>query len=101
MLLRLVRESRTEGWWESYTDGVQPERFFLDVPGRYTALETDAVGRPVVRPRRLHGLLQTADYARAVLSAQLPHHSAQEIEQLVELRMRRQDRLHARRSAAA
>ncbi len=39
----------------------------------------------------LHGLLQTPDYARAVLSAQLPHHSAQEIEQLVELRLRRQD----------
>jgi transcriptional regulator with XRE-family HTH domain len=93
MLMRLVRESRTEGWWESYTDGVAPERFFLDAPGRYAALETDAVSLRSFDFGALHGLLQTADYTRAVLSAQLPHHSARAIEQLVELRLRRQDRL--------
>jgi transcriptional regulator with XRE-family HTH domain len=95
MLMRLVRESRTEGWWESYTDGVAPERFFLDAPGRYAALETDAVALRSFDFGPLHGLLQTADYTRAVLSAQLPHHSAQAIEQLVELRLRRQDRLRS------
>ena len=93
MLLRLVRESRTEGWWQPYTDGVAPERFFLDEPGRYAALETDAVALRSFDFGTLHGLLQTADYARAVLSAQLPHHSSHEIGQLVELRRRRQDRL--------
>lgn len=93
MLLRLVRESRTEGWWASYTDGVQSERFFLDEPGRYAALETDAVALRSFDFGALHGLLQIPDYARAVLSAQLPHHSAREIEQLIELRVRRQDRL--------
>ena len=93
MLMRLVRESRTEGWWEPYTDGVAPERFFLDEPGRYAALETDAVSLRSFDFGILHGLLQTPDYARAVLSAQLPHHSPHVIEQLVELRLRRQDRL--------
>ena len=93
MLMRLVRESRTEGWWESYTEGVAPERFFLDAPGHYAALETDATALRSFDFGTLHGLLQTPDYTRAVLSAQLPHHSAQEIEQLVELRLRRQDRL--------
>ena len=93
MLLRLVQESRTEGWWESYTDGVSPERFFLDPLGRYEALETDAVALRSFDAGPLHGLLQTADYTRALLSAQLPHHSAQEIGQLVELRSRRQERL--------
>ena len=93
MLMRLVRESRTEGWWESYVDGVAPERFFLDAPGHYAALETDATALLSFDFGTLHGLLQTADYTRAVLSAQLPRHSAQEIEQLVELRLRRQDRL--------
>jgi transcriptional regulator with XRE-family HTH domain len=93
MLMRLVRESRTEGWWESYTDGIAPERFFLDAPGRYAALETDAVSLRSFDFGALHGLLQTADYTRAVLSAQLPRHSARAIEQLVELRLRRQDRL--------
>ena len=93
MLMRLVRESRTEGWWEPYTDGVAPERFFLDAPGRYAALETDADSLLSFDFGPLHGLLQTPDYTRAVLSAQLPHHSAQAIEQLVELRLRRQERL--------
>ena len=52
MLLRLVRESRSEGWWQSYTDGVAPDRFVLDVQARYTALETEASRDPLVRPRR-------------------------------------------------
>jgi transcriptional regulator with XRE-family HTH domain len=93
MLMRLVRESRTEGWWASYTDGVASERFFLDEPGRYAALETDAVALRSFDFGPLHGLLQIPDYTRAVLSAQLPNHSPQEIEQLVELRVRRQERL--------
>jgi len=93
MLMRLVRESRTEGWWASYTDGVAPERFFLDAPGRYAVLETDAVALWSFDIGALHGLLQIPDYTRAVLSAQLPHHSTQAIEQLVELRLRRQERL--------
>jgi transcriptional regulator with XRE-family HTH domain len=95
MLMRLVRESRTEGWWEAYTEGVASERFFLDAPGRYAALETDAVALRSFDAGPLHGLLQTPDYTRAVLSAQLIHHSAQAIEQLVELRLRRQERLRA------
>ena len=94
-LLQLVRDSRAEGWWTTYIDGVQPERFFLDAAERYLALETDAVALRSFDFGTLHGLLQTPDYTRAVLSAQLPHHSAQQIEQLVELRLRRQERLHA------
>ena len=93
-LLQLVRDSRAEGWWTTYTEGVQPERFFLDAPGRYPALETDAVALHSFDFGTLHGLLQIPGYTRAVLSAQLPHHSAQEIEQLVELRLRRQERLY-------
>ena len=56
MLMRLVRESRTEGWWESYTDGVQPERFVLDVQARYTALETEASAIRAFDLAALHGL---------------------------------------------
>ena len=94
MLMRLVQESRTEGWWESYTDGVRPERIFLDAPGRYIALEADAVGLRAFDLSVLHGLLQTEDYARTVLMGQLPHHARHEIDQLVELRIRRQEALH-------
>jgi transcriptional regulator with XRE-family HTH domain len=93
MLMRLVRESRTEGWWESYTDGVAPERFFLTELPRYAALETDATGLSSFDFGILHGLLQTSEYARAVLTAQAPHRAQHEIDQLVELREKRQEAL--------
>jgi transcriptional regulator with XRE-family HTH domain len=98
MLMRLVRDSREHGWWEPYTEGVAPERFVLDLSGRYPALETEAVAVRSFDVSVLHGLLQTADYARAVMRAALPQHSRDEIEQLVELRLKRQQAL--RRSAA-
>jgi transcriptional regulator with XRE-family HTH domain len=93
MLLRLVRDSRGHGWWERYTDGVTPERFVLDDSNRYTALEDDAVAVRTFDVVALHGLVQTAGYARAVMSAFLPHHPAAEIEQLVTLRLKRQEAL--------
>jgi transcriptional regulator with XRE-family HTH domain len=96
MLMRLVRESRTEGWWESYTDGVAPEKFVLDVQARYTALETEASAIRSYDPAVLHGLLQVPPYTRAVMRLLLPRHSTQEIEQLVELRARRQEVLTVR-----
>lgn len=96
MLLRLVHDGREHGWWESYTEGVQPERYILDVPGRYASLENDA---RVVRSFDLtvvHGLLQTEAYSRAVIEPVLPHHSAEEIDRLVALRQRRQEAIRRR-----
>jgi transcriptional regulator with XRE-family HTH domain len=93
-LLQLVRDSRAEGWWTTYTEGVEVDRFFLDGADRYVALETDATGVRSFDYGILHGLLQTAEYARAVLSLQLPHHAADAIDQLVELREKRQEALH-------
>jgi len=93
MLMRLVRDSREHGWWEPYTEGVAPERFVLDPSGRYPALETEAVAVRSFDVSVLHGLLQTADYARAVMRALLPQHSREEVEQLVELRLKRQQAL--------
>jgi transcriptional regulator with XRE-family HTH domain len=96
MLLRLVRESRTEGWWESYTDGLAPERFVLDVQQRYTALEAEAKVIRSYDPAILHGLLQVPAYTQAVMELLLPNHSPHEIEQLVELRARRREALTVR-----
>jgi transcriptional regulator with XRE-family HTH domain len=93
MLLRLVRDGRQQGWWEPLTEGVQPERFMLDSPGRYAALENDATAVRSFDITVVHGLLQTGDYTRAVVSALLPHHSAAEIDRLVALRTKRQDAL--------
>lgn len=93
MLLRLVRDGREHGWWEPLTEGVTPERFVMDAPGRYAALESDATAVRSFGLTMVHGLLQTEDYARAVITAGLPHHPQAEIDRLVELRLMRQDAL--------
>src|SRR4051794_36695153 len=93
MLLRLVRDGRQPGWWEPLTEGVQTERFVLDFPGRYAALENDAAVVRSFDVTLVHGLLQTEGYARTVLTASLPHHSDDEIERLVALRLKRQEAL--------
>jgi transcriptional regulator with XRE-family HTH domain len=93
MLLRLVRDGRQHGWWEPLTDGVAPERFVMDSPGRYAALENDAKAVRSFDVVLVHGLLQTEEYTRTVLSILLPHHSAEEVDRLVELRLKRQEAL--------
>ncbi len=93
LLLRLVRDSRQQGWWEPLTEGVQPERFVMDAPARYPALETEAKAVRSFEVALLNGLLQTPQYTRAVLTAVLPGHGPSEIDRLVELRRRRQEAL--------
>lgn len=93
MLLRLVHDGREHSWWEPLTDGVARERFVMDAPGRYAALENDATTVRTFDITQVHGLLQTEDYARTILAILLPHHSAGQIDRLVALRMKRQEAL--------
>ncbi|MCW2721920.1 helix-turn-helix transcriptional regulator [Pseudonocardia sp.] len=94
MLVRLVHDGRGQGWWESYVEGVQPERFVMDSPGRYAALETEATTVRAFEVSWLHGLLQSPEYARVLLEAVLADdHDAGEIDRLVEMRVRRQQAL--------
>ncbi|MEJ8278922.1 helix-turn-helix domain-containing protein [Pseudonocardia spirodelae] len=95
MLDRLVAESRTRGWWEPFTEGLRSDPHFLPAPGRYAAVETDATAVAAFDLTVLHGLLQTADYARAALRARLPDRPDREIDQLVDLRRRRREALTA------
>ena len=90
MLRRLVSESREHGWWEAYTEGMSPERFMLDRPDRYPALETDAVMVRAFDFSALHGLLQTPAYTRSVLRAFLPRHDGWQIDRLADMRQERQ-----------
>ena len=92
-LLRLVRDGREHGWWEPLTDGVQSERFVLESLDRYVALENDATAVRSVDLIIVHGLLQTEGYMRAIMATLLPHHSAAEIDRLVQLRLTRQEAL--------
>jgi transcriptional regulator with XRE-family HTH domain len=95
-LTQLVHESREQGWWERYTDGVQAERFVMNAPARYTALETEAVRVRSFEVAWVHGLLQAPEYARAVLDALLSERTDSEVDRLVELRVRRQEALTQR-----
>jgi transcriptional regulator with XRE-family HTH domain len=80
-LMELVRESRRQGWWQSY-----------DVPfGTYIGLESDATSISVFHPTVIPGLLQTADYARAIMAG--GSLSPEAIEQHVAVRLRRQELL--------
>lgn len=93
LLMRLVRDGREHGWWETYTEGVQPERHFLDRPGHYASLENDARRVRCFDFTSVHGLLQTEEYMRAVFARLLVHHTAEDVDRLVALRTRRQQAL--------
>jgi transcriptional regulator with XRE-family HTH domain len=87
-LLDMARAGRRKGRWPIW-DGVLPSG-----SGIYVGLEAEAASRCSYPSQVVDGLLQTEDYARAVLTAVCRRHTAEEIERLVELRMQRQDVLH-------
>lgn len=96
-LLQLVHDGRQHGWWEPYVDGVQPERFVMDAPSRYAALETEASAVRAFEIAWLHGLVQSERYTRAVLRALLGDgHDPGEVDALVDLRIARQRALQRR-----
>jgi transcriptional regulator with XRE-family HTH domain len=87
VLLQLAEEARRKGWYESY-ESVLPPKF-----ENYVGLESDATSLRAYEPSLVHGLLQTKDYAHAVLTAGNPAEHPDDIDLLVDLRMRRQELL--------
>lgn len=86
-LLRLAREANAPGWWHRYGD-VLPHWFQT-----YVGLEEAASLIRTYELQFVPGLLQSESYAREVFllgNADAPSH---EIDQRVELRMQRQQRL--------
>lgn len=82
-LLALTREASAKGWWRAYG---------LDDQG-YVPLEAEASAVREYTVNYLPGLLQTADYARALFESSLHVGSQAVRENDVEVRMIRQDRL--------
>jgi transcriptional regulator with XRE-family HTH domain len=82
-LLELGRESRETGYWIRYQDQT-PIATFAD----YIGFETEAVSLREYQSSLVPGLLQTKDYARAVLSAMRPDDP--QIDDRVALRLERQ-----------
>ena len=96
-LMRWVREGNRQGWWDDFSDVLAPDPedpLRPDNLSRYVALEQDASEVRSFEAMVVHGLLQTADYARAVLNT-LSTADAEATDRLVELRMRRQRRVYA------
>ncbi|WP_347813433.1 helix-turn-helix transcriptional regulator [Actinomadura sp. KC216] len=89
-LLELVDLANRPSWWQEYGDLVPP--WFEP----YLGLEQGAVIARVYEVQDVPELLQTPDYARALLSARHPEAPAEEIERRVELRMRRRRRVFER-----
>ena len=86
--LQSVREANKRGWWHNYRD-VMPDWF-----AAYLSLERAALQIRAYEPQFVHGLLQTQEYARALLTAGTPHAPDGATERMVALRMQRQELLH-------
>ncbi|WBO69258.1 helix-turn-helix domain-containing protein [Streptomyces camelliae] len=88
-LLSLAREANVAGWWHSYTD-VLPSWF-----PTYVGLEGAASLIRVYEVQFVHGLLQTEEYARAVVRRGMKGASPDDVERRVALRLERQRHLFA------
>jgi transcriptional regulator with XRE-family HTH domain len=64
-LLALATEPRRKGWWEAYSDAL-PEEY-----SAYIVMEAEAESLECWSPQLVYGLLQTSDYARAVIEAHM------------------------------
>jgi transcriptional regulator with XRE-family HTH domain len=86
-MLALARQGSIPGWWHQYSD-VLPRWLEL-----YVGLEKAASMIRAYELQFIHGLMQTEDYARAVILISNADASAEEIDRRVGLRMQRQNLL--------
>jgi transcriptional regulator with XRE-family HTH domain len=85
-LMQMAKDSRQQGWWHS----------FGDIPySVYIGLETDAASLRVYDPQVVPGLLQTRQYAEALITGALPESAPADVEKRVQVRLRRQERISA------
>ncbi len=85
VLVDMAREGHRKGWWSVYDD-VLPTGF-----GIYVGLEAEAAGLRSFEGEVVQGLFQTPDYARAILREVQVRDTDEQIERLVDLRMKRQE----------
>ncbi len=82
-LLDLAREANQPGWWRAYGLG----------NNSYIAFETEARRLQDFTVTYVPGLLQTADYARALMRTAPVRRTAEQLDNEVAARMHRQERL--------
>ncbi|MBB5159472.1 helix-turn-helix domain-containing protein [Saccharopolyspora phatthalungensis] len=86
-LIKLANESNQRGWWSQYRETV-PDWF-----RQFIVLEADALDLWTYENEYVPGLLQTADYVRALMRSNQPTMTDEKVGQQVRLRRERQERL--------
>ena len=79
-MMTLAAEGKQQAWWQSYDLGYET----------YVGLEAEAVAISAFQSSVVHGLLQTADYARAGHEGAMPRFSPDRIEMQIEAKLTRQ-----------
>jgi transcriptional regulator with XRE-family HTH domain len=79
-LTQLAREGKQQGWWQLY----DPKY------ATYIGLEAEALAISGFQSSVVHGLLQTADYARAASERAMPRLDAGQIDLQIEAKLTRQ-----------
>ncbi|WP_203186482.1 helix-turn-helix domain-containing protein [Streptomyces pratensis] len=85
VIVALAKDARQQGWWSSFADHI-PETMNLML-----TLEDEAVREDHFSCVYVPGLLQTRSYTTALQQANEMRRSTEEIERLVNIRMRRQE----------
>lgn len=83
----LAKEGRERGWWHPYSKMVS------QAYSTYIGFEAGAAQLHVFEPMVIHGLLQTEEYARAIVAGGPNELSEEQIEQRVKIRAERQELL--------
>ncbi|MGD0609585.1 MAG: helix-turn-helix transcriptional regulator [Streptosporangiaceae bacterium] len=79
-MMNLAKEGKQQAWWQSYDLAY----------ATYAGLEADAVVISAFQSSVVHGLLQTADYARAGHEGAMPRLEPDQIEMQIEAKLTRQ-----------
>lgn len=83
--LTLARAARETAWWSAYRRVLSPQ--LAELIGFESAAGVSREFQPLIIP----GLLQTSAYAREILSSLRGEDAADQIDELVEVRIRRQE----------
>ena len=84
-LVQIAREARQKGWWHPYS---------TVLTGAYVGLEAAAGSIRAYEQQVVPGLLQTEEYARAMIRAARPDFTAAQVDQRVRVRLERQSLLN-------
>ncbi|AZS72399.1 transcriptional regulator [Streptomyces lydicus] len=87
-LMQMAKESRQQGWWHAF--GSLSPSYSV-----YIGLEADALSVRNYESLLVPGLLQTPEYAEAVIRGMWPEATPEDVESRVGVRLKRQQRLHA------